>query len=800
MVSACLVSVASGDDFRRQLQPFLARHCNDCHADGAEEGGLSFDSVGGELSDAATFARWERIFDRVVDGEMPPADADSQPTDSERERFRRSLQEPLLAAHAKSKGTVLRRLNRREYENTLNDLFGVSLDLADRLPEDGRSHEFDNVGEALGMSSVHLERYLGAVRAVLDNAIAKSNEPPKSTTKVGSYKGTREGDKFIGSHWKELPDGAVVRFAGGGYPSGMMRSANISKSGRYRVTVRGYAYQSTVPVTFSVGGASFQRGSEAPIYGFFSFLPAKPGSQLQEIEFEAEIADRYMIQIEPYGIRDPDRYKRETIDHYTGPGLAIHSVTVEGPLVNEFPSRGHQLVLDGFQREEVVPANPRNRFKSWYVPKFETTASNEQTAVTNSLLRGAAAAFRRPVETSEIADYLKLYRNEREAGADVEQGLRTATAALFCSPRFLYLAEPAGRLDDYAVASRLSYFLSRTGPDDELRRLAEQGRLTSNPRTLRAQVDRLLDDPRFERFITDFCDSWLDLREIDFTAPDTSLYPEFDDYLRWSMPLETTAFVRQLFSNNRPARDLVAPPYAMLNSRLAELYGLPDVDGSAIREVTLPRDSVRGGLLAQASILKVTANGTNTSPVMRGAWTMERIFGETPPPPPPGIPGVEPDIRGAATLRELLAKHRDQSDCNACHRKIDPPGFALEQFNPIGGQRDFYRSLGDGERLNTVVNGRKVRYRKGQPVDSSGESPDGHQFSSFREFQQHLAANDRRLATTLTEKLLTFATGREMGFSDRAEIDRIVSSVERGGYRTRDILGEVVNSEIFLTK
>ena len=266
------------------------------------------------------------------------------------------------------------------------------------------------------------------------------------------------------------------------------------------------------------------------------------------------------------------------------------------------------------------------------------------------------------------------------------------------------------------------------------------------------------------------------------------------------MPQETIAFLGEMIESNLPIRDLVASDFAMLNNRLAQHYGLPKVDGVELRKVKLPVDSVRGGLLSQASILKVTANGTNTSPVTRGAWVMERILGKPPQPPPPGVPGVEPDIRGATTLREILEKHRDLESCRACHAKIDPPGFALECFNPIGGLRTRYRSLGSGDPVDRMVDGRRVRYRLGQPVDASGAFSDGRTFADFQEFRQHLAENPRMLAKTFLTKLLTFATGREMGFSDRPEINRILTVAAQDDYRVRDLIHLAVASQIFRNK
>ena len=727
---------------------FFASYCNDCHGAGASEGGLDLSALAFDLHDKATFSQWERIFDRVRAGEMPPEGSET-PSDRQRQVFARALETPLANAHASTSGAVLRRLNRREYENTMNDLFGVNLDLAGMLPEDGKAQEFDNIGAALGLSMVHLQRYMDAAALVLDTSIANATTAPAPKRIEASYLNTREADKFVGRVWKKLPDGAVVRFSQVAYPSGMIRGTRISEPGRYRIRVTGYAHQSDDPITFSVGGTSFERGSEKPIYGFWSFPPGRPG-QASSIEFATWIEKNYMIAIEPYGIHDPDRYKRKTIEGYPGPGLAILNVTMEGPLVGQWPSPGHRLIYDGVERREIQPRNPADKLKRWYKPAFEIVADDENAVARLVLNRVAEAAFRRPTTDDDTSIYLALFKQQRTDGTSIEESLRTAVIAIFCSPEFLYLQEQPGALQDHALASRLAYFLTRTTPDRELLEQAAAGKLASDADALRVQAERLLKSRHFERFLVDFTDNWLGLRDIDFTIPDRGLFPEFDAYLRHSMPLETRAFLRELIDSNLPVSNLVKSDFAMLNSRLATHYDLPPVTGAELRKVRLPKGSVRGGLLAQGSILKVTANGTNTSPVTRGAWVMERLLGSPPPPPPPGVPGVEPDIRGATTLRELLDKHRSLPACNACHTKIDPPGFALESFNPIGGFRDRYRSIGSGDKVDTLVGGRSVRYRLGPPVDSSGRLPTlqslegepresgDREFANFNEFRDLL--------------------------------------------------------------
>lgn len=785
------------ETFRKNIDTFLDRHCYECHDDLSTKGGLDLYALPTDLSDPATLEKWIRIYDRVEAGEMPPEDRES-PAFGEVRNFGEALAPSLAAAHEAEKGTVLRRLNRKEYENTLNDLLGLRLAVVDDLPEDGQSHGFDTVGEALGMSMIQLQSYLDVAALALDEAIAKSVSNPEPKRIVTNYTETREAQKHLGSAWLKAPDGAVVFFREIGYPSGMLRTANTGKPGLYRIKVTGYAYQSDRPVTFAVGGTSFARGSEKPIFGYFTLPPGKPSS----IELTAWMDERYMIEITPKGIYDHENVIREKgIASYEGPGLAITEVELEGPLVDEFPSRGHKLIFEGLDRSEIEPGNPADKKKSWYTPRFEITTEPSAETVAPVLKRFASAAFRRPATDEDIAAYLILFQGEMTKGATFEEALRTALSGILCSPNFLFLREPEGKLDDHALASRLSYFLTRTLPDEQLLAAAAGGRLGSDPGALRAEAVRLLEGDRLDRFVKDFTDAWLDLRSIEFTNPDSRLFPEFDRYLQDSMLAETRGFFRILLEENLGIEHVVKSDFTLLNTRLAEHYGVGGVTAPAVERVSLPADSPRGGFLSHASVLKVSANGTNTSPVLRGVWINERILGNQPPPPPPGVPGVEPDIRGAETLREILDRHRDSENCKACHVMIDPPGFALESFNPIGGWRERFRSLGEGEKPDIQRAGNNfVRYRIGPPVDASGALPDGTAFSGFREYRDHIAADRDRLAKNLLEKLLVFGTGRELGFSDRPEIERLVAESAKRGHGVRDLVLLAITSDIFLHK
>lgn len=804
---ACVSTSSAADSWRDVAAPLLTQHCRDCHADGASEGGLDLDSLSDDLNDAETFAMVVRIVDRTNNGEMPPP-ADAEPVPLEQRRAFASAMHPILSdAGQKTNSTVLRRLNRIEYQNTVNDIFGTSMDLTRMLPEDGRSHEFDNVGEALGISMIHLQRYLDAIDSVMDVAIATSGDAPPVETIQASYAKTREAEKFIGEVWKKLDDGSVVFFADLGYPSGMLRGTDVKTAGWYTISVTGYAYQTERNITFRVGGTSFAPGSEKPTYGYFAFSPlSKTGGKPTTVEMKVWINHRYMVAIDPWGLVVNDyNLRKQGANGYPGAGLAIQSVELKGPLVEPFPLPGHRLIYDGLTRTEIEPARPSDKMKPWYVPKYQVETDDPTEDATRVLKRVARVAFRRSVTDEDVQPYVELFDRELAAGADVDVALRSSIAAIFCSPDFLYFRESPGWLDDHALATRLSYFLTRTTPDEALLADADAGTLSTNAGVLLGHVRRLIDGPHHSRFVADFTDAWLNLRDIEDTSPDQKLYPEYDTFLQESAILETRAFFRELIAGDLPVRNVVKSDFAMLNNRLAKHYriGLGEIesiDGPEIRRVAIPADSVRGGLISHASILKVSANGTNTSPVVRGVWMMERILGQAPPPPPPGIAGVEPDIRGASTLRELLDKHRDLDSCRSCHAMIDPPGFALENFNPIGGYRERFRSLGAGDKLSKEVNGRKVQYRLGPSVDASGELAGVGHFANFVQFRDLLAANEDLLAKALITKLLMFASGREMGYADRESIEELVRLSRSNRHGVRGMIELVVTSETFRKK
>ncbi|MBC9868459.1 MAG: DUF1592 domain-containing protein, partial [Opitutae bacterium] len=361
-----------------------------------------------------------------------------------------------------------------------------------------------------------------------------------------------------------------------------------------------------------------------------------------------------------------------------------------------------------------------------------------------------------------------------------------------------------GQLGGHALAERLAYFLWNSSPDEELLKLAANGSILKSD-TLSRQVERMLDDPKSRRFVDAFLDYWLDLRNMGESSPDLELYPEYqlDDALVESMPEETQLYFQELIKGNLGVRYLIDADFVVVNERLATLYGIEGVRGAHFRPVELSDDSPRGGMMTQASVLKVTANGTTSSPVTRGVWIMERILGLHTPPPPPSVQAIESDIRGAKTIREQLALHRSQESCNTCHVKIDPSGFALENFDVMGGWRDHYRttSQGKGEPVQGVGhNGYAFRYRMGLPVDAAGQLPDGRTFHDIRELKQHLLTEEEQLAKNFVEQLATYATGAPVRFSDRKQVEAILRNSKRQNYGVRTFISELVKSDLFLHK
>jgi hypothetical protein len=514
--------------------------------------------------------------------------------------------------------------------------------------------------------------------------------------------------------------------------------------------------------------------------------PADP----RVIEFTARMSEGETIHLVPWIYPDHVTWRDK---HEKRPGIGIAWAETYGPLDQAFPSEAQRRLFgkaDSLSMAEGASIWMRHRKG---VKRHHVESAKPREDAERIIREFLPRAFRRPVEESEAAQFVKLTLGRLDAGRTFEDAVRAGVTAVLCAPQFLLLNRDP-KVDDYTLAARLSYFLWSTMPDAELLALAGEGKLRDSI-IRRGQVERMLGDPRRERFVANFTGQWLGLREIEFTSPDKTLYPEFDDLLQESMLGESREFFRHILKNDLGVMNFIDSDFTFLNERLANHYGIGGVRGhEKFRLVKLPQDSVRGGVLTQASVLKVTANGTNTSPVLRGVWVLDNLLAQPAPPPPPGVPAVEPDIRGATTLREQLDKHRNVESCARCHVRIDPPGFALESFDPIGGERDWYRSLGDGEKVESA---RRVNYRKGLPVDPSGEFKDGRAFKNFVEFRDQLAAGEDQIARAIAQKLLVYGTGRPITAADRAVVDAVVSEARKSGLGLRSMIQAVAASELF---
>jgi hypothetical protein len=501
---------------------------------------------------------------------------------------------------------------------------------------------------------------------------------------------------------------------------------------------------------------------------------------------------------------------------HVGPGVALDWFEIEGPLNPVWPPVSHTRLFGDLPIKPFVSGNdivPPHREKirsnggylpSMYFdltpaerePTLETVQSTQPIEDARQLLSAfLPRAFRRDVAATEIEPYLKLLQTRLDAKDCFEDAMRRVYVAILTSPEFLFLPTPS---DDEALAARLAYWLWNGPPDEPLLAAARDHSL-HRPEILRAQIDRLLANPKAERFTRDFARQWLELGRLDETNPDPLLYPEYRFLLGQGVAEETPAFLREHITQDLPARSLLKPGFAILTQRLAEHYGITGVTGVEQRKVALPPDSLRGGLLGQAAIHKLTANGTTTSPVKRGVWVSDRLLDAPAPPPPPGISAVDPDTRGTTTIREQLSKHRSDPNCAACHAKIDAPGFALEAFDPVGGLRTRYRSNGQGElppeKGHTDW---KVEYKLGPSVDASGALRDGRAFRDTSAFVDLLASDDEKLARAFVAHLARYATGTEISYADRAEIRRIVAQTKANGYGLRSLLHALAQSPLFI--
>lgn len=828
--AACgLVAAADPDEpprpTTREVADLLTASCVACHDADQAAGGLVIPALGTDLSERSVRDAFVLMHDRVAKRQMPPEGSDLP--DEQRDRLLGALAAVVTAADLAdvlAHGRVpLRRLNRHEYEQTLRDVLHLpALDVRDRLPEDRIRDGFNKSATGLDFSRIQLESTLDAAEAALRAAIAERLDPlpPDTYAAISTalFAGEAYGepqarffakdDVLIAMPAADDPDVECAIFRSAYWPyHGYPRGFVASRGGLYRVRFRGRAVHQLeglrlvaaprpVSMTFRARAPSGPdvSGDVQAVGGVFDVAPEGGDYETTVLLKAGQTIEYSLLGLAVPLARNVDggepSYRFPPLPPDGHPGVAVKSLEIVGPLQPEsWPPPSHRLLFDDLPLAAAPPGS---------FPAVEVLPADPDSEARRLFRRFAAAVLVQPLPEEACRDYDRLIAAERGRGTSFARAMLTGYRALLCAPEFIYLADPRGPADLLPLAQRLSYALWDTRPDAPLLAAATSGAL-ARPEVLREQIDRLVDDPRFERFVASFTSSWLDLRHLRRDEPDARLYPEyrFDDSLVESMGMETRAFVAALVRENLPVARIVAADFVFANDRLARHYGLPPLTGHAVRRVHVPPESPYGGLLTQAAIQKVTANGTNTSPVVRGAWVMTRLLGEPPPKPPESVPAVEPDIRGARTIRELLGLHTRDAACSSCHRLFDPVGFALESFDVCGGWRDRYRGLEEGEPVSGIDRaGHDYAYRLAHRVDPRGSLPDGRSFDDIRGLKALLGGSERQLARNLLHQLTAYVTGGPVRFSDRSEIETILDAGAAEGYRVRDLLHALFASGI----
>ena len=760
---------------------FVETHCFDCHQGEDAEAGLDLESIDVDLSNNTTAKRWVRIFDRVRDGEMPPQDyatADKEDVDNFLRATGAWLRSSERAEHRELGRVRGRRLTRKQVERSLQDLLGIDIPLADQLPEETRSHRFTTVADGQAVSHFQMQQHLAVVDLALDEAFRRARTVQDHYEREFDAVGLARRNPKRRCREPEMRNGQAVIWNGGVIFYGRLPATTAPQDGWYRFAVDVSAVK---PPENGGVWSTIRSGlcvSSAPLLTHIKSFEAN--EKPKTIQFEAWLRKGHMLEIRPGDATlKKGRFKGGQIGAGEGepqdiPGIAFDRLTMTRFHPGADDDEVRRLLFGGLD----VTAEGDT---------FDVVSESPRKDAERLLVAFARRAFRQPVDSAVIAPYVESVASALDRGHSFKEALRLGYRALLCSPRFLFFTESSGQLTNHAVAARLSYFLTGSTPDNQLSQLAES-ESPLDMTILHKETDRLLAGSGGRQFVEDFAAEWLDLDAMNASVPDRKMYPKFDPVVQQSMLDETHAYLHALLVENQSVVRLIDSDFIYLNSRLARYYGVEGVQGDELRRITLPPDSHRGGVLTQGAILKVTANGSTTSPVLRGVWVSERLLGIPIPPPPTNVPAIEPDIRGATTIREQLAKHRSEDSCASCHVKIDPPGFALENFDPAGQWRDKYTKKSGG------------RKRRGVKVDASYELPDGRTFQDIREFRRLVATEPKKLAASVAENLLVYGTGAPIKFSDRDAVDTIVDEAAKHDFGFRSIVHSVVTSPIFLNK
>lgn len=782
------------------FEAFLETHCLRCHGPEKEKGDLRIDQLSRDFKLGADTHHWAEVIEQVNSGEMPPK-KEKRPTQGEIASFVTSLdariKEGRAARMAARPAVAHYRLSRKEYQNTVYDLLGVRYDPTKpgELNEDTRWHGFERIGSELTLSPSHVDRYFRAAELVLDRAFPTATSEARKVRKTAAdlrYGGGKEAQAALDRFGIKRPLRYLL------FPGSTQNAlaphwfgkTGPEHSGLYKLRLQASGIRPPGGQTahLSIG----KRTSEETVDALVEFDITAPEDKPQVFEFEVFLEMPLSLDFCVVATDVVDRRAGAAFRNALGSrGGYIFTHSSETLLLNPnapqmFDDKGNGLfstvLLDWIEWEGPLVSETEQSRRKDVVPPDE--ASPEVVAA--HLQRFAERAWRRPVKNEEMEEYLKSYRDEREAGEKPADAYRVALQGILTSRHFLYLVEgdPVAReqLNDAELATRLSYFLWSSMPDDALFAAAKGGALKGDG--LAREVDRMLADGKSSRFIEDFSRQWLQLHRVGMFPPDKKLYPTYDAWLETSMRTEPVEFFRELFAKNLPIDSLIESDWTIANARLCDFYELPEPTSGGFQRVSLKPGDRRGGILTMGAVLGLTSDGTRHRPVHRGVWLSEVVLGKTPPPPPANVPAIEPNppTDPKATLRDKLAAHAKDANCAACHAKIDPLGLAWDNYDAIGQWRTREKvAAGVGE--DPLVN-------------PAGELPDGRAFKDANEFKQRLLEDRDKIARAFIEHLCTYGLRRVLTFDDEDDVNAIAAEAKKSGSKIKDIVRAVAVSDL----
>lgn len=790
-----LAVVSGAEPFER----FLAKHCVRCHGPQKEHGDIRIDRLSRDFKSGVDTHHWAEILDKVNSGEMPPK-KEPQPTQDEISSFVTNLDARLKegrAARMAARPAVAHyRLSRKEYQNTVYDLLGVRYDPAKpgELNEDTLWHGFERVGSELSLSPSHVDRYYRAAGIVLDRAFPATAEAARTVRKSAAdlrYGGGKSQQEVLDRFGIKRPLRYLL-FPGRVEPAlepHWFGTTGPQHSGLYKVRIQasGIRPPAGQPAHLSIGKAT----GEETVNGLLEFDITAPEDSPAVHEFELFLEMPTTLHFCVVAADGVDRRGGAAFRNALSNPYYIFTHSSETLLLDPnapqmFDGKGNGLfstvLIDWVEWEGPLESEAEKSRRKGLVPPDDASPK----VVAEHLQRFAERAWRRPVKPEELDAYLQAYRSEREAGEKTAEAYRVALQSVLTSRNFIYVVEgdPAARerLNDWELATRLSYFLWSSMPDERLLDVAHSGKL--NGETLKQELERLLTDSKVNRFVDDFARQWLQLHRVGMFPPDKKLYPNYDAWLEASLRTEVVEYFREMFTKNLSIDGIIDSDWTMANARLCAFYGLPELTSGGFQRVSLKPEDHRGGLLTMGAVLGLTSDGTRHRPVHRGVWVSEAIFNKTPPAPPANVAAIEPNPPESpkATIRQKIEAHRSHASCAACHAKIDHYGIAWDNYDAIGQWRTREKvSMGLGE---------------DPAIDSSGVMPDGRQFKDSVEFKRLLLENREQIARAFIEHLCTYALRRVLTVDDQDDLKSIEAEAKQHQYRVADIIRAVALSDM----